>query len=215
MPTYRGVTAYAVMGHSRSRVFGPEVGGLYFNNADVTDYSVFRIDHDQAFQQTTHIQYQPMKNGPWFGFNWRYDSGMVAGGVPFAPAGAADQPIDLTYLTADQQAQIKLTCDRVTATLSNPLTSCAPNELTSSLVRIPAPGTQDPDKNPARIAPRHLFDIATGWDNIFHRDRYQTNLTFTVLNVANKVALYNYLSTFSGTHFVPPRSFSGELSFNF
>ena len=32
---------------------------------------------------TAHMQYQtPWKRGPWFGFNWRYDSGLVAGSVP-------------------------------------------------------------------------------------------------------------------------------------
>ena len=44
----------------------------------------FRIDHDEKFQQTTHLQYQPWASGPWIGFNWRYDSGLVAGAVPFA-----------------------------------------------------------------------------------------------------------------------------------
>jgi hypothetical protein len=47
---------------------------------------VFRIDHDEKFNQTTHLQYQPWKRGPWVAFNWRYDNGLVAGAVPcFAP----------------------------------------------------------------------------------------------------------------------------------
>ncbi len=37
----------------------------------------------------------------------------------------------------------------------------------------------------------------------------------TVINVANKVALYNFLSTFSGTHYVTPRTFTGEIGFHF
>ena len=45
------------MGHTRARYFGPETGGLIFNN-DVGGDSVFRIDHDQAFQQTTNLRYQ-------------------------------------------------------------------------------------------------------------------------------------------------------------
>jgi hypothetical protein len=215
VPTYKGFTAYSVMGHTRSRFFGPEVGGLFFNNEDVIDASVFRIDHDQAFQQTTHLQYQPKLNGPWLGFNWRYESGLVAGSVPFAPSGAANDPIDLTALTADQQAQIQLSCGGIRATIAAPLTTCAPNLLTSSLVTIPAPGTEDDDRNPPRVAARHLFDVAVGWDNIFHKDRYKTNLTFTVLNLTNKVALYNFLSTFSGTHFVAPRSYTGQIAFNY
>ncbi len=27
---------------------------------------VFRIDHDEVFNETTHLQYQPLKRGPWF-----------------------------------------------------------------------------------------------------------------------------------------------------
>jgi hypothetical protein len=135
--------------------------------------------------------------------------------VPFAPPGAANVPIDLTPLSADQQAQLELSCGGVRATLSAPLTSCGPNLLSSPLAQIPAPGTENDDRNPPRIAPRHLFDVAAGWDNILHRDRYKTNLTFTVLNVTDKVALYNFLSTFSGTHFVAPRSFTAQIALEF
>jgi len=65
------------------------------------------------------------------------------------------------------------------------------------------------------VAPRNLFDIDAGWDDVFHRARYKSNLSLTVTNVTNKVALYNFLSTFSGTHFVPPRMITGQVVFNF
>ena len=81
--------------------------------------------------------------------------------------------------------------------------------------RVRVPGNSDPDRNPPRITPRHLFDMAAGWENVFHRDRYKTNLTFTAVNLTNEVALYNFLSTFSGTHFVNPRTFSGQVEFSF
>jgi len=42
------------------------VGGILFNNPATGDQGVFRIDHDQAFQQSTHLQYQPFKRGPWY-----------------------------------------------------------------------------------------------------------------------------------------------------
>jgi hypothetical protein len=60
-----------------------------------------------------------------------------------------------------------------------------------------------------------LFDVAVGDDNLFHGDRYKWSLRFTVINLTNKVALYNFLSTFSGTHFVTPRTESVELGFHF
>ena len=42
-----------------------------------------------------------------------------------------------------------------------------------------------------------------------------TTLRLTATNLANKVALYNFLSTFSGTHFVAPRSYALGLGFVF
>jgi hypothetical protein len=69
--------------------------------------------------------------------------------------------------------------------------------------------------NPPRIQPRHLFDIAVGDDNVFRGDRYKWSLRFTVINLTNKTALYNFLSTFSGTHYVAPRTETIELGFHF
>ena len=41
------------------------------------------------------------------------------------------------------------------------------------------------------------------------------SLRFTVSNLTNKEALYNFLSTFSGTHFMSPRSETVELGVHF
>ena len=57
--------------------------------------------------------------------------------------------------------------------------------------------------------------LALGDDNLFHTDRYKWSLRFTVINLTNTEALYNFLSTFSGTHYVTPRTFTGELGFHF
>jgi len=54
-----------------------------------------------------------------------------------------------------------------------------------------------------------------GQDNLFHGDKYKWSLRFTVINIANKDTLYNFLSTFSGTHYVTPRTLTGELGFHF
>jgi hypothetical protein len=37
----------------------------------------------------------------------------------------------------------------------------------------------------------------------------------TAINIANKYALYNFLSTFSGTHYLTPRTVTGEVAFHF
>lgn len=213
VPTH-GISAYVTMGHSHSLFYPPEIGGIIFNdNTNAVDLEPFLIDHDQVYEQNTHIQYQPKANGPWYGFTWRYASGLVAGAVPFGTAPGV--PISLTYLTPDQQQQIKLSCNGVYATLSTPLTSCLPSQLKSPLVYIPAAGTYTPYANPPRVSPRSLFDMDAGWQNIFHKSHYQTDLILTATNIANKVALYNYLSTFSGTHFVPPRMVTVSATLNF
>jgi hypothetical protein len=85
----------------------------------------------------------------------------------------------------------------------------------ASLVTIPAPGTQNNDHNPQRIALRNLFDVSIGDDNLFGGDRYKWSLQLTVINLTNKVALYNFLSTFSGTHYVTPRALTVQLGFHF
>jgi len=194
-----------------ARFFPPQIGGL---GVTVGQSGLpFRIDHDERFNETTHLQYQFGKRGPWLGFNWRYDSGLVAGAVPFATD--TTTPVNLTGLTADQQMQAGLFCGSVFPTLSAPLTTCAPSQYGSTRVVIPAPGTENDDHNPPRIAPRSLFDASIGHDNLFHGDRYKWSLRFTAINITNKVALYNFLSTFSGTHFVTPRSENVELGFHF
>jgi hypothetical protein len=211
VPDIHGFTALVVFSSVAARFFPPQTSGLGVTVGQ--SGTPFRIDHDEKFNQTTHLQYQPWKAGPWVGFNWRYDSGLVAGSVPFATD--TTTPVDLTGLTADQQLQAGLFCGSQRPTLSTPLTTCAPSQYGSTLVKIPAPGTQDPDHNPQRIAPRSLFDLSVGDDNLFKGERYKWSLTLTAINLTNKVALYNFLSTFSGTHYVTPRSYTAELGFHF
>jgi hypothetical protein len=57
--------------------------------------------------------------------------------------------------------------------------------------------------------------MAIGHDNLFNGDKYKWSVRFTAVNVTNKYALYNFLSTFSGTHYVSPRTFTGEIGFHF
>jgi hypothetical protein len=78
-----------------------------------------------------------------------------------------------------------------------------------------APGTYNPDTNPSRITPRNIFDIALGADSLWKKDGYSLGAKFAVVNLTNRVALYNFLSSFSGTHFVTPRTVQGELTFHF
>ncbi len=199
-----GFQAYTTLGHTRARFFGPEVGGLVFNSP--LDFSAFRIDHDQAFQQTTFLRYQFKKTGPWASFTWRYDSGEVAGAVTDLQ--------DALALDGDQQAAIGFYCGHQAASITNPISSCATNYGATRL-NIPAPGTADPDHNPPRIAPRNLFDVGIGTDNLFRREKLKTSLKLTAINITNEAALYNFLSTFSGTHWVTPRTYEVTLGWTY
>jgi hypothetical protein len=211
VPNFHGFSALMVFSSVAARFFTPQIGGA--GETPSAPSGVFRIDHDEKFNQTTHLQYQPWKQGPWFGFNWRYDSGLVAGSVPF---GDGVNPVDLGRLTADQEFQAGLICDGVRATPTRPLpTLCPASQFTSNLVSIPAAGTENDDHNPPRIAPRHLFDVAIGHDNLLRGDKYKLTAQLTVINLTNNYTLYNFLSTFSGTHYVTPRALTGEIGLRF
>jgi hypothetical protein len=221
MPNFHGLSAFVVMSHVAARFFEPQVSGI---GATPEGSEVFRIDHDEQFNATTHLQYQPFKNGPWFSFNWRFDSGLVAGPVPCAGGNCANGPdgtdsiVDVSGLTPDQQFQAGLYCGTVHATPTTPISPnglCPASEYGSSLVKIPAAGTENDDHNPPRIAPRNLFDVAIGHDNIFRADRYKVSARLSVVNLTNDYALYNFLSTFSGTHYVSPRAITATIGFHF
>jgi hypothetical protein len=206
---YKGLTAYMQLGHTRARVFGPENGGLIFYNTSLPNDYVVRIDHDQAFQSTSHVQYQPRKNGPWVALTWRFDSGIVSSAIPDLASALG--------LTGDQQAQIGFYCGSQVATPWSPITTCNvpyPN-WGAKLVKIPAPGTENDDLNPARVRSRNLFNMAVGTDNLFHTERVRWTLRLEAFNITNKEAVYNFLSTCSGTHFVEPRSYRATLGIAF
>jgi hypothetical protein len=224
MPNFHGLSAFVVMSSVAARFFGPQVSGIGVTPTTQGDAAVFRIDHDESFNQTTHLQYQFGKNGPRLGFNWRFDSGLVAGPVPCVGGNCANGPngtdgiVDVSPLTPDQQFQAGLYCGAVYATPTSPISAtglCPASQYGSRLVSIPAPGTEDDDHNPPRIASRNLFDLALGDDNVFHTERYRWSARLEVINLTNNYALYNFLSTFSGTHYVTPRTFTGSIGFHF
>ncbi|MGO9270586.1 MAG: carboxypeptidase regulatory-like domain-containing protein [Terriglobia bacterium] len=221
MPNFHGLSAFIVMSSVAARFFTPQVSGI---GSAPGGNTVFRIDHDEKFNQTTHIQYQPWKTGPWIGFNWRYDSGLVAGPVPCAGGNCANGPngtdsiVDVSGITPDQQFQAGLYCGSVYATPTTGISDsglCPASQYGSKYVQIPKAGTEDDDHNPPRIAPRSLFDMAIGDDNLFHGEKKKWSLRFSVVNLANKEALYNFLSTFSGTHYVTPRAMTATIGFHF
>jgi len=125
-----------------------------------------------------------------------------------------DYATALTF-SGDEQQQIGLFCGDVFATLDNPIRTCDSPDRGALRLRIPADGTENDDTNPPRIAPRNLFDISFGSDNVLRTDKVKLSARVSLLNFTNKIALYNFESTFSGTHFVAPRSFQGQIGITF
>jgi len=233
VPNFHNISAFVIMSSVAARFFPPQVAGA---GATVGQTGLpFRIDHDEKFNQTTHVQYQtPFKTGPWIGFNWRFDSGLVAGSAPCYGTTDPNSPCLTSStlldgqpaikmvnafgipLTADEEFQAGLACNGVRATPSLALPSaCLASQFSSSLINIPAPNKGNNDTNPQRITPRNLFDASIGEDNLFHGDKDKWSLRLSAVNVTNKYALYNFLSTFSGTHYVSPRAMTAELGFHF
>ena len=237
LPNFHGLTAYVAMSSVAARFFLPQVAGVPI--IPVAN-EVFRIDHDELFNQTTHLQYQPSKRLPWIALNWRYDSGLVAGAspcsaatatcsaaTPIADGGTVNIPSGLVALTntisgqpltADQEFQAGLTCNGKLAApnpLGPALATCSASGLGSIYLQIPKPGTENDDHNPQRTAARNLFDVSVGDDNIFHSDKRKWSARVSVINLTDKVALYNFLSTFSGTHYVSPRAVTATVGFHF
>jgi len=249
LPESHGFSAYFVASSVAARFFLPQVAGAGAAPPGAAGLP-FRIDHDEKFNDTTHFQYTLSRdgwwNGLWGGFNWRYDSGFVAGSTPCyngttnpnspcgnstttlpdgtpaiamldtnIPPGPATNGVPLP-LTADEEFQAGFECNGQKATPTQALPAvCPANQFSSSLISVPAPNTGDNDRNPQRIAPRSLFDVSLGKTNIFHAEHFKTDLDLTAINITDKYALYNFLSTFSGTHYVTPRALTAKVTLNF
>ncbi len=190
----KGFQGYWTFGHTRARYYPPEDGGLIPQGAGLAS-GVFRIDHDQAFQSTVNLRYQRPKNAEWIAFTIRYDSGEVVSGIP-------DAAFALSSLTPNQQRSIGL--------------SESGGIVTSTLLTLPQAGQENDDHNPDRVKARYVLNLGIGSDNLFHTEKSTRWVaSLSIDNLTNKVALYNFLSTFSGTHFIEPRSVVARIGFVF
>jgi Carboxypeptidase regulatory-like domain len=201
-PTH-GINGFLTLSHVRSRLFGPELGGISFS----APYgNVARPDHDEGLAINLNLRYQFGHRGPWINTSYRYDGGLVAVAVP-------DMATALR-LTGDEQQQMGLHCGSVFATVSTPLRSCA-EAAGATRIRIPPPGTENDDRNPPRIAVRNTVDLSAGEDNLVHHENQTLGIRVEVVNLNNTKALYNFLSTFSGTHFLTTRAVTIGIRYSF
>ena len=76
LPERHGWQVYATLSHTRSLLFGPELGGLRFS---ATYAPVAAPDHDEPLAANVHVDVHGRgRFRPWSGVTWRYDSGLVA-----------------------------------------------------------------------------------------------------------------------------------------
>jgi hypothetical protein len=202
----RGFQAYWTFGHTVARYFPPETGGLLPQGAPLAG-GVFKIDHDQVLQSTLVLRYQLPDHAEWITLTDRYDSGLVVSGVP-------DAAFAMSSLTPNQQVSIGLACGPLVATAADPTRSCNTN-VNSKLLALPQAGRESDDHSPDRVTPRNVFDLEVGTDNLLHREHRRINASLEVDNLTGKVALYNFLSTFTGTHFLEPRTVTAHLGYTF
>jgi len=201
-PIY-GLSGFLTVSHVRSRLFGPESGGISFS----APYSnVARPDHDEGLAMNLNLRYQAEHKGPWISGAYRYDGGLVAVAVPTIAAALA--------LTGDEQQQIGLHCGTDFATPATPLRTCS-GSIHATRIRIPRAGTENDDRNPPRIAVRNTVDLSAGEDQIFRHEQQSLGVRMEVVNLMNTSALYNFLSTFSGTHFLASRTVTVGLRYEF
>ncbi len=126
------------------------------------------------------------------------------------PAGTTEGDLDL----ADQQFQAGLFCGSVHAPPPTPIPLDTLAELRARLaVRVQSckdTGAGHRERRSQSAAhPTHVIcsTLPSATTTSFTATNTNGVLQFTVINLANKYALYNFLSTFSGTHYVTPRAY--------
>lgn len=68
-------------------------------------------------------------------------------------------------------------------------------------------------QDPVRVKSRLVWDWLIGVD--IPHERPRVNFQFDIQNLTDEERLFNFLSVFSGTHVIRPRSFSARLRYNF
>jgi hypothetical protein len=73
--------------------------------------------------------------------------------------------------------------------------------------------TDSTNLNPDRIKSRTIWDFSAGADLARYHIPFSVQLD--VLNAFNYKGVYNILSTFGGTHVIPPRTFAFRVHYHF
>ncbi len=88
------------------------------------------------------------------------------------------------------------------------------NEVLSNPDLAPGLALVDLGKDPIRVKPRFVLNLSAG-KKLYTSENRTLSLQVSALNLTNQDRLYNFLSVFSGTHYIPPRSVAVRLGFEF
>ena len=195
------------MAHTNAIFSPPGVGRHPARGAPRAD---FRIDHDQKFNATTNLQYVfNTATGAWAALSWRYDSGLVAGAV-----GSID---DALALTADSAGGDRASSAAVSWRIARQRrsTSCDCRRRRDAAPHPRRGHRGRREQSAAHRAASPVRSRASASTTCSATDRAKVRVRFSVMNLTNKEALYNFLSTFSGTHFVTPRAYQFQVGVGF
>jgi outer membrane receptor for ferrienterochelin and colicin len=76
------------------------------------------------------------------------------------------------------------------------------------------PGSELVNFERGRMKPRTIFNFTAGY-TLFQKERVNCTVQFDVQNLFDRAFAYNFGNPFEGTHFGPPRRWSGSLRFSF
>jgi hypothetical protein len=69
------------------------------------------------------------------------------------------------------------------------------------------------DRDPIRVRSRVVWDWSIGFD--YPHEKPRVGFQFDVRNLTDERRLFNYLSVFSGTHVIPPRTYAARVKYYF
>ena len=159
VPNIHGFSALVVFSSVAARFFPPQIGGAGATCRPLPDFpSASTTTKSSTRRRTCNTSRGSV--GPGSGFNWRYDSGLVAGNAPCYGLGpgqrlpaiddAGGQPAVCLQdvfgnpLSADQEFEAGFTCNGVRATPTAPLPSpCLASQFGSTLIKVPAIGRRE------------------------------------------------------------------------
>ena len=195
------------MAHTNAIFSPPGAGGILLEEAE----GDFRIDHDQKFNTTTNLQYVFNKaRGAWAALCLavRLGSGRRRGGQPRRRAGADRRSAGGDRILLRQQVgDARRAADR---------RRLLGDERGAKRLNIPAGRDRGRrGQSAAHCAAASVRPRPRRRQPAPHATGAKLRVRFSVINLTNKEALYNFLSTFSGTHFVTPRAYQVQVGVTF